>query len=159
LLIKTERAKAIIAPYLQRQQWRGSLAWHFLQLQHKRVEIYPSSRGLFLPHRLDLHISGYIDFNKGCYKGQEIIARTHYRAKLKHTLALFTVHTAEPLRAGQVVRGMENQNNIGELIDHAPLGNDLWLVALSIQHDAPGLVQFEHHLHPVELSPFKKMFF
>src|SRR5690606_9495251 len=50
-----------------------SLAWHRLRLLNKQIEIYPQSSGLFLPHRLGLHETECISFNKGCYKGQEII--------------------------------------------------------------------------------------
>ena len=44
---------------------KGSLAWHFLQLQDQNLEIYPETRALFLPHRLNLHNTGFINFNKG----------------------------------------------------------------------------------------------
>jgi folate-binding protein YgfZ len=45
--------------------------------------IYPSTSGKFLPHELNLQALNAISFNKGCYTGQEIIARMHYRGKLK----------------------------------------------------------------------------
>ena len=35
----------------------------------------------FTPHELGYHLTSRIDFEKGCYTGQEIVARMHYRAK------------------------------------------------------------------------------
>lgn len=48
--------------------------------------IYPETSSQFLPHDLNLHLLNGISFDKGCYTGQEIIARMHYRGKLKNFL-------------------------------------------------------------------------
>jgi len=45
--------------------------------------IYPQTQGLFLPHPLNLVALNAISFNKGCYLGQEIVARTQFRGKVK----------------------------------------------------------------------------
>lgn len=142
-------------PLLQKQfstcmQERGSLAWHALQLQQKRIEIYPESRGLFLPHRLGLQLSGYLSFDKGCYKGQEIIARTHYRAKLKHELKLFKIFTKETLHAGQKIVNDDNVE-MAELVDFCPTGKDEYLIAASILIDHPLDVFIEGHKEKVNL--------
>ncbi|WP_348766105.1 hypothetical protein [uncultured Salinisphaera sp.] len=42
----------------------------------------PATQGLFVPQMLNLHWLQAIDFDKGCYPGQEVIARLHYRGKL-----------------------------------------------------------------------------
>lgn len=127
ILVDTRRSEELCQPFINSKQWRGSLAWHALQLQQKRIEIYPESRGLFLPHRLGLHLSGYISFDKGCYKGQEIIARTHYRAKLKHELQVFTMKSDKPLQSGQKLL-----NDKGELIDFCPIAEGNFLIAASM---------------------------
>lgn len=45
-------------------------------------DIDSEKSGKFTPHKLNYHlIPGMIDFNKGCYTGQEIIARVHYLSK------------------------------------------------------------------------------
>ena len=38
----------------------------------------------YTPHELGYHQTNRIDFEKGCYTGQEIVARMHYRAKNYH---------------------------------------------------------------------------
>lgn len=50
--------------------------------EYLMLDINPENSGLFTPHKLNYHlIPGLIDFNKGCYTGQEIIARVHYLSK------------------------------------------------------------------------------
>lgn len=151
-LIKNENASSLTREFIHNQQFRGSLAWHHLQLRHKQVLIYPETRGLFLPHRLDLHRSGYLSFDKGCYKGQEIIARTHYRAKLKHGLRLFTIETDEPLLVGKNLLDPVNETEIGELIDFSPQGNNHYLIATSILLDHPTHARIEGQENSVRLD-------
>jgi hypothetical protein len=51
--------------------------------------IYPQTSGVFLPHHCHLVESDGVSFEKGCYLGQEVIARMHYRGNIKkHALAL-----------------------------------------------------------------------
>ncbi|KTD20283.1 glycine cleavage T protein [Legionella lansingensis] len=154
LLIKNEEIANIVEPFRKRGQLRGSFAWHYLQLSHKQVQIYPETRGLFLPHRLDLHLSGYLSFDKGCYKGQEIIARTHYRAKIKHGLRLFIIENTAPLAAGKKLFEPSGQVEVGELIDFSPLGNGRYLIAASILLEHPSHVCIENQSSTVELNPF-----
>lgn len=151
LLINQDQAQTLTQPFTAKQQLRGSLAWHFLQLKQKNIQIYPNTRGLFLPHRLDLHLSGYISFDKGCYKGQEIIARTHYRAKLKHGLRIFTINTTEPLNAGKKLFDRSGKSELGELVDYCPIDGNRYLIAISILNEHPEHILIESHTSPVEL--------
>ncbi len=129
-LIDKTHASSLCETFIQHDQWRGSLAWHALQLQQSRVEIYPESRGLFLPHRLRLDLSGYLNFNKGCYKGQEIVARMHYRAKRTHELKQVTVQMNEPPQSGQRLIG-DDGAEIAELIDFCPISDGRYLCVAS----------------------------
>ena len=45
-----------------------------------------------LPTEINLDLLGGISFEKGCFTGQEVIARMHYRGKLKFSLAKFSVN-------------------------------------------------------------------
>jgi folate-binding protein YgfZ len=141
-LIEHTQATIVREQFATCLQTRGSLAWHALQLQQKRIEIYPESKGLFLPHRLGLQLSGYLSFDKGCYKGQEIIARTHYRAKLKHELKIFKIYTEEALLVGKKIFN-DNNIEIGELIDFCPTNHNEYLIAVSIVFDYPQSVFIE----------------
>lgn len=153
VLVPKTISEEFCKPFQESQLFYGSLAWHTLLLKHKRVEIYPASRGLFLPHRLDLQLGNYLSFNKGCYKGQEIIARTHYRAKLKHHLAIFEVRTSEALTVGQKIYTPEGSVEVGELIDFGPLNDNRFIIAASILQEHPQHVLLENHQTIISLSP------
>jgi len=64
---------------------------HYHTIQAGIPTIYPDTSGKFLPHEINLHTLNAISFDKGCYTGQEIIARMHYRGQLKNQLYIATV--------------------------------------------------------------------
>lgn len=135
-----EESAFIKKTFEEHQQMRGSLAWHARQLQKGRIEIYPRSRALFLPHRLDLHLRNYIDFDKGCYKGQEIIARTHYLATGKYSLFIKTIQHPQKPSAGLPILSRATQKAIGELIDFCPIASDQYLIAASLEKNFSGSI-------------------
>lgn len=131
LAFPTHEASSLVQDFSQHEQYRGSMAWHALQLQRGRIEIYPESRGLFLPHDVGVQKAGYINFNKGCYKGQEIIARMHYRGKLKYQLQLITRQN-EDIYIGKKLLSEDTQSEIGEIIDFSPNSKNTLLIAASM---------------------------
>ncbi|HRD71043.1 MAG TPA: folate-binding protein YgfZ [Legionella sp.] len=134
-----------IKPFIDHNRLLGSLTWHTLRLNQKQLNIYPESRGLFLPHRIDLHQTPYLSFDKGCYKGQEIIARTHYRATLKHELKLFRVNTKGAVYSGQKLFKVDEEIEAGEVIDFSFLDEDVYLIAVSMIKESITRVRFEGH--------------
>jgi folate-binding protein YgfZ len=69
------------------------------RLRTGRAEVVAETIEMFIPQMLNLDALGYINFKKGCYTGQEIIARAHYRGAVKrrmHHLALATETVPSP---------------------------------------------------------------
>ena len=56
------------------------------EIQAGIARLHPDTVGRFLPQELGLVELGAVDFKKGCYLGQEIVARLHYLGKLKKQL-------------------------------------------------------------------------
>lgn len=56
------------------------------ELKAHHVRLHPGTLGKFLPQELGLIERGVVSFEKGCYLGQEIVARLHYLGKLKKQL-------------------------------------------------------------------------
>ncbi len=78
----------------------GTDAWKVEELRHGIVWLCPETSGQFLPQMLGFDQLGAVNFRKGCYPGQEIVARTHYLGKVKrHPRLLCTpaVICPEPL--------------------------------------------------------------
>ncbi len=65
-------------------------AWTAARLAGGWPWIRAASQDQFLPASLDMDLNGTIDFAKGCYPGQEVIARSHYRGTVKRRLAYGT---------------------------------------------------------------------
>lgn len=56
-------------------------SWLFDEIKNQNFEVNSETSGQFTPHELGYHLTPRVDFEKGCYTGQEIVARMHYRAK------------------------------------------------------------------------------
>jgi len=61
----------------------GSHAWPLLNINSAQPQIVSETVEMFIPQMLNLHVINGVSFKKGCYPGQEIVARLHYRGKLK----------------------------------------------------------------------------
>jgi len=72
----------------------------------------------FTPHMLNLDLLDAISFDKGCFPGQEIVARTHYKGATKRRTVRFTVE--QPVRVGDKV-SLEGRD-IGEVLNVAGTG-------------------------------------
>ncbi|MDR3477503.1 MAG: folate-binding protein [Gammaproteobacteria bacterium] len=57
--------------------------WKYWNITAGIPGLYESTIGKFLPHEINLQLLNGVSFEKGCYTGQEIIARMHYRGQLK----------------------------------------------------------------------------
>jgi folate-binding protein YgfZ len=60
--------------------------WRLADIQAGAVWLDSETTGKFLPQALNLVTLGAVDFNKGCYPGQEIVARSHYLGSVKRRL-------------------------------------------------------------------------
>ena len=65
-------------------------AWAAARLADGWPWIQEASREQFLPAALDMDLNGTVDFTKGCYPGQEVVARSHYRGTVKRRMAYGT---------------------------------------------------------------------
>ncbi len=90
----------------------------------------------FLPQSLNLDLLGGLSFEKGCYPGQEIIARMHFRGKLKQRLFLTTVAVNEPAATGSKLYTVDVKQRIGTVVN-ASLASDqgcIMLVVLELEY-------------------------
>jgi folate-binding protein YgfZ len=64
-------------------------AWRWLQVESGVPLIEAVNVEQFVPQMVNLELVGGVDFGKGCYPGQEVVARSQYRGTLKRRTALF----------------------------------------------------------------------
>ncbi len=77
---------------------------------------------MFIPQMLNFDIVGGINFKKGCYTGQEIVARMHYLGKLKQRMYLAQVSTKEKPQPGTALYAKDstNEQSIGNIVYSRP---------------------------------------
>ncbi len=72
------------------------------QIIHAGVPvILPATQEEFVPQMINLDLIGGVSFDKGCYPGQEIVARMHYRGTLKQRMYLANVESGERPHPGE----------------------------------------------------------
>jgi len=82
-------------PALPPEQW----AWLDVLSGVPRIE--PATVDQFVPQMVNFELIGGVNFKKGCYPGQEVVARSQYRGTTKRRA--FVLHAEQPLQAGQEV--------------------------------------------------------
>ena len=101
--------------------------WYLDDFLNKDVEITEDLSEKLTPHEINYDVSERVDFEKGCYTGQEIVARMHYRAKSLPRLYLaegsndlaeanMSIEDRTGKRIGSVVKVLNHQNGHYALI-------------------------------------------
>lgn len=78
-------------------------AWRLADIEAELPQVYATTSGEFVAQMLNLDRFGGISFTKGCYTGQEVIARAHYLGKVKRRAQRFVLpvdDSSAPLRPG-----------------------------------------------------------
>ncbi len=77
----------------------------------------------FLPQEINLENLNGLSFEKGCYPGQEIIARVKYRGKVKRSLKRYSVKKSQPIEVGSKLIDGE-QKSVGTVIESIEVSPD-----------------------------------
>jgi len=99
----------------------GADAWQLLDIQAGIPVISPQTREAFVPQMTNLQLIDGVSFQKGCYTGQEIVARMQYLGKLKRRMYRARVESASQLTGEEEIFAADNtQQSIGKLVSAAP---------------------------------------
>jgi len=115
--VKPNEAQAFWVQLTPHTQSAGQNLWNLLNIQAGLGEICPETLDSFTPQAINLQLVNGINFRKGCYTGQEIVARLHYRGNLKRHMYRFDVdlHNQPLPAAGTELKNAEGKN-VGEVI-------------------------------------------
>ena len=75
--------------------------WEACDIAEGLPQVYLPTSEAFVAQMLNLDVTGGIALDKGCYTGQEIIARAHYRGQVKRRMQRFVTETPSELTPGQ----------------------------------------------------------
>jgi tRNA-modifying protein YgfZ len=96
--------------------------WRLLEIRAGRPLITAATQDQFVPQMVNLETLGGVDFRKGCYPGQEIVARAQYRGQVKRRMVRLPAPQGAKLEPGQDYNGGTVVDSAGgELLAVMPL--------------------------------------
>jgi folate-binding protein YgfZ len=147
-----DRFDLCVAPDAAQDVWRrlaagakpvGAPVWDWLLIRAGIPTVLPATQDHFVPQMANMEILGGVSFSKGCYPGQEIVARSQYLGKVKRRL--FLAHVDAPAAPGDELYAPDPADqSCGLVANAAPApggGWDVLVVAL-----APSVEAGEVHL-------------
>lgn len=106
-------------------------AWQAAALRQGVARLSSATSGEFLPQQLNYDLIGHINFRKGCYPGQEVIARMHYKGKAKRRMLLMVAPAGTTLAAGDALYRAGQAQVAGTVINAAHPDSSTPLVLVS----------------------------
>ena len=94
-----------------------------MDIHHGLATVFSETSEQFIPQMLNMDLTNAVSFDKGCYPGQEIVARMHYLGKLKTRMVLGSIDAPSPPTPGDKVYAVAHEQSIGVVVDTTP-GND-----------------------------------
>lgn len=130
-----ERAVAI-ADLLQARLPHANLNdWLLGQVRAGVGQVFGATREQFIPQMINLQAVGGVSFKKGCYTGQEIVARMQYLGRLKRRLQRLKLDSAELPEPGRELFSPVHSTSVGEVVLAARAADGVELLAV-LQDDA-----------------------
>ncbi len=97
----------------------GYKAWDYLEICNYIPFIRSEYIESFTPQMVSLDKLNGVSFEKGCYPGQEIVARTHYLGESKKSLFLASLNTSKKININDKIIKLNDNKNVGEIINFA----------------------------------------
>lgn len=100
----------------------GASAWDLLDIRAGMPTVYTATSDTFVPQMVNLDTLGGVSFTKGCYPGQEIVARVHYLGTIKRRMYLVHGATDAAPRPGDAVHAAGNtgKQSVGTIVSAQP---------------------------------------
>jgi hypothetical protein len=121
-------------------QVAGTTVWDLSDIRAGIPWVWPATQEEFVPQMANMELIGAVSFKKGCYPGQEIVARTQYLGKLKRRT--FRVASPVALVAGQPVFSAEMNGQASGVVAQAAPARTGWEALVVAQ-----IASVEHGLH------------
>ncbi len=110
--------------------------WEAATLRRGIARITAATAGELLPQQLNYDLSGHINFRKGCYPGQEVIARMHYKGKAKRRLVLVQLPAGATASAGEPLYLPGKDQPAAQVVNSATTGYGISLALVTTSQPA-----------------------
>ncbi|MCB1865918.1 MAG: folate-binding protein YgfZ [Chromatiales bacterium] len=97
--------------------------WRWFDIAAGQPNLFKATSGEFIPQMLNLDAIDAVSFSKGCYPGQEIVARTQYLGKIKRRMYRLHADAFESLPEPGALIADEAQATVGRIVDAQPTGD------------------------------------
>ena len=149
LRLATDRFQVVVSATAALKTWEqlsinarpvGLHAWRWLNIQAGIPLVRQATQEEFVPQMVNFDKINGVSFNKGCYPGQEIVARTQYLGKVKRHL--YRVHAQESLQVGSHLFAEFDTQHCGVIAEAAPSPDGGWdALAVMLENAATGTVR------------------
>ncbi|MCW8127549.1 YgfZ/GcvT domain-containing protein [Microbulbifer halophilus] len=129
LLVPAQSAADLWQRLAQQATPAGYDHWQQRQIEAGIPQLHGAASELFIPQMLNLHLLGGVSFKKGCYTGQEVVARMQYRGAAKRRLYRARCASGELPETGSDIAG-ENGKSIGNLVNACRSEHGIELLAV-----------------------------
>jgi hypothetical protein len=147
LRLGQDRFELILAPEQGPEVWDclnevarpvGAPVWDWLQIKAGIPVILPATQEQFIPQMANLDAVGGVSFQKGCYPGQEIVARAQYLGKIKRRMYLANIRSMTapetPVKAGDELFSADmGEQSVGMVVNATASPNEGFDVLAVIQ--------------------------
>ena len=116
---------------VERVRPAGTTAWQYLEVEAGVPVVPLALSDAFVPQMLNLQALGAVSFRKGCYPGQEVVARTQYLGKLKRRL--YPARSGAPASVGDEIFPAGEPQPAGRVVSAAPGPDGTWHLLAVIQ--------------------------
>ncbi len=112
--------------------------WRLLDIQYGLPTLVEKTQGCFVPQMMNLDLVNGLSFSKGCYPGQEVVARMHHLGKLKRRMIRIAIQCEETPLSGDGIYSIGSTNNesVGKIVTALPTGDNQYqaLAVMLIKH-------------------------
>jgi folate-binding protein YgfZ len=131
-------ADAILARLAAQATPAARDVWDWLGIRAGVPMVTAATQDLFVAQTANQDALGGVDFRKGCYPGQEIVARTQYLGRLKERLFILATDVAPPAPATRLYSPVYGDQACGTVVTSAPAPEGGSLLLGVLQTEATG---------------------
>jgi tRNA-modifying protein YgfZ len=116
VIVQAEHAAGLWGELQKQAKPAGAQLWDWLNVRAGIPVILPETQDQFVPQMVNFELIGGVSFDKGCYPGQEIVARAKYRGQIKRRMFLAHVASDTPPQPADDVYSDELQDQAAGMI-------------------------------------------
>ena len=130
----------------------GAGSWEMLDILAGIPTVYPATAEAFVPQMANMQLVNGVSFQKGCYTGQEVVARMQYLGKLKRRMFLIHVDSNESVASGEALFSASSTSGqgTGTIISAQPdpEGGYLALAVINLEDTESGQLKLRDEQGP-----------